>query len=81
MTNKQELKTMAQTIEFNQILEIIDTLSRDEQEDLINIVRHRQIEKRREEIANNIKQAKQDYQNGMVFRGTIDDILTELNND
>lgn len=72
---------MAQTIEFNQILEIIDTLSRDEQEDLINIVRHRQIEKRREEIANNIKQAKQDYQNGMVFRGTIDDILTELNND
>jgi len=72
---------MTQTIEFNQILDIIDTLSPDEQEDLINIVRHRQIEKRREEIANNIKQARQDYQNGMVFRGTVDDILTELNND
>lgn len=34
-----------QTIPFNQILEIIDALSLDEQNDLINIVKHRQIEK------------------------------------
>ncbi|ACB52480.1 unknown [Crocosphaera subtropica ATCC 51142] len=72
---------MSQTLQFHQILEIIDDLSLDEQEDLINIIRHRQIEKRREEIAENINQARQDYQQGKGFRGTIDDIIAELNND
>jgi hypothetical protein len=33
---------------------MIDDLSLDEQDDLINIIQHRQIEKRREEIAQNI---------------------------
>ncbi|MFM7441746.1 MAG: hypothetical protein ACKO2V_24635 [Snowella sp.] len=72
---------MSQTIQFSQILEMIDYLSFDEQDDLINIVKHRQIEKRREQIAQNIFQARQDYQNGHVFRGNVDDIIAELNND
>jgi hypothetical protein len=72
---------MSQTLQFHQILEMIDNLSFDEQDDLISIIRHRQIEKRREEIANNIHQARQDYQQGKVFRGNIDDIIAELNND
>ena len=71
---------MSQTIQFHQILEMIDDLSLDEQDDLINIIRHRQIEKRREEIAKNIYQARQEYQQGKLFRGNIDDIITELNN-
>ena len=70
---------MAQTTHFSQILEMIDHLSLDEQEDLINIVRHRQIERRREEIAVNIAQAHQEYQQGKVFRGTVDDVIAELN--
>ena len=72
---------MPRTMQFNQILEMIDYLSFDEQDDLINIVKHRQIEKRREQIAQNICQARQDYQNGHVFRGNVDDIIAELNND
>ncbi|MGI0480470.1 hypothetical protein ACN4EE_06735 [Geminocystis sp. CENA526] len=72
---------MSQTIQFGQILEMIDYLSLDEQDDLINIIRHRQIEKRREEIALNITQARQDYQQGNVFRGDVDDIIAELDND
>ncbi|AFZ14915.1 hypothetical protein Cri9333_4119 [Crinalium epipsammum PCC 9333] len=69
---------MTQTTQFNQILEMIDHLSLDEKEDLINIVRHRQIEQRREEIAANIAQADQEYQEGKVFRGTVDEIIAEL---
>jgi hypothetical protein len=72
---------MSQTMQFSQILEMIDYLSFDEQDDLINIVKHRQIEKRQEQIAQNISQARQDYQNGNVFRGNVDDIIAELNND
>ena len=72
---------MPPTMQFSQILEMIDYLSFDEQDDLINIIKHRQIEKRREQIAQNISQARQDYQNGNVFRGDIDAIIAELNND
>jgi hypothetical protein len=72
---------MSQTIQFGQILEMIDNLPMNEQDDLINIIRHRQIEKRREEIARNIIQARQDYQQGDVFRGDVDDIIAELDND
>ena len=39
---------------FDQILEMIENLTFDEQEDIINIARNRQIEQRREEIAINI---------------------------
>ncbi len=45
---------MNHTTEFNQILELMDNLSFIEQDEIINIVRRRQIEKRREEIAANI---------------------------
>lgn len=72
---------MSPAIQVSQILEMIDDLSLDEQDDLINIIGHRQIEKRREEIARNIAQARQDYQQGKVFRGNVDDIIAELNND
>ena len=72
---------MPPTMQFSQILEMIDYLSFDEQDDLINIVKHRQIEKRQEQIAQNISQARQDYQNGNVFRGDVDSIIAELNND
>ncbi len=72
---------MSNTLQFGQVLEMIDNLSTDEQDDLINIIRHRQIEKRREEIAQNINQARQDYQQGKVLGGNVDDIIAELNND
>jgi hypothetical protein len=70
---------MNYTTEFNQILELMDNLSLIEQDDIINIVRRRQIEKRREEIAANIAQSQIEYEQGDVFRGDIDDIIAELN--
>lgn len=70
---------MTQPANFNQILEQIDALSLDEQDDLIQIVRHRQIEKRRDEIAENINKSHQEYKKGQVVRGTVDEILAELN--
>ncbi len=70
---------MTQQATFKQILDLIDSLSQEEQEDLINIVRHRQIENRREEIAQNIAKSHEDYEKGEVFRGTVDEAIAELN--
>jgi hypothetical protein len=70
---------MMQNTRFDQILEMIDNLSLDEQEDLINIARNRQIEQKRAEIAANITNARLEYQQNEVFRGTVDDVIAELN--
>ena len=68
-----------QKITFNEILEAIEGLSLNEQEDLINVAKNRQIEQRREEIAANIASATMEYQQDEVFRGAADDVIAELN--
>jgi len=70
---------MIRNTRFDRILELIDNLSLDEQEDLINIARNRQIEQKRAEIAANIANARLEYQQNEVVRGTVDDIIAELN--
>ena len=72
---------MTQAIQFNEILEIVDSLTLVEQNELIDIIKHRQIQQRRDEIAQNISIAKEEYKNDKVFRGTVDDVITELDND
>jgi hypothetical protein len=64
---------------FDNILDEIETLSPDDQLILLHIMQRRLNERRRIEIANNIAQAKQDYQAGDVFRGTVDEAIAELN--
>ncbi|NEP60386.1 MAG: hypothetical protein F6K31_25855 [Symploca sp. SIO2G7] len=70
---------MTKIASFDEILDMIDTLSLEEQNALLDIVRRRQVEQRRREIAKSIAQAKDEYKAGQVFRGTIDEIITELN--
>jgi len=69
---------MTKAASFDEILDMIDTLSLEEQDALLDIVRCRQIEQRRREIAKSIAQAKNEYQVGKVFRGKVDEIITEL---
>ncbi|MGB7085094.1 MAG: hypothetical protein WBD47_06045 [Phormidesmis sp.] len=69
---------MTQVSTFDQVLESIETLSIEDQEMLIKLIHQRLIERRREEIAENIAQAKKDYETGKVFRGTVEDVITEL---
>ncbi len=64
---------------FDNILDAIETLSSDEQIALVDIVQRRLSDRRRTEIANNIAKAKQEYQSGHVFRGTVDEAIAELN--
>ncbi|WP_375495187.1 hypothetical protein [uncultured Nostoc sp.] len=63
---------------LDQVLESIEDLSVDEQEALIDLIRHRLAERRRSAIAANIAQAQVEYQTGKVFRGTVTQIIDEL---
>jgi ribosomal protein S1 len=69
---------MMQTSNFERVLDDVEALSVDEQEALIQVVQRRLTERRREEIAATIAQARADYQEGDVFRGTVEQIMNEL---
>ncbi|BAY27822.1 hypothetical protein NIES2100_76480 [Calothrix sp. NIES-2100] len=69
---------MTQISRFDQILESVENLSADEQEALIDVIRHRLKERRRDAIAANIAQAKVEYESGQVFRGNLSQIMDEL---
>jgi hypothetical protein len=69
---------MAQTSRLEQAIESVEALSSEEQETLINVVKRRLIERRRDQIASNIAQSQLEYDSGKVFRGTIDQIIDEI---
>lgn len=75
---QQVMIPMTQTSRLEQAIESVEALSPEEQETLINVVKRRLIEKRRDEIASNIAQAQAEYDSGKVFRGTVDQIIDEL---
>jgi hypothetical protein len=63
---------------FDEVLEAVESLSDEHQENLIDIVRRRQIERRREALAIGIQEARKDLARGAVRRGSLDDLLGEL---
>lgn len=66
------------TYSFDKVLELVEEMSNDEQITLIDLIRQRLKEKRRDEIALNIIRANEEYAQGQVFRGTVDEVMAEL---
>ena len=79
-TEQEEEVKMENTLTFNEILEEIEALPEEDQVTLIDLLQRRQVERRRSEIAANIAEANQAYQSGQVFRGSVEDVIAELNN-
>lgn len=65
-------------ITFQKALEIIESLPENQQGDLIDIIRRRLIEQRRERIADGIREAREEYTKGEVKMGTVDELMKEL---
>ena len=68
----------SQTVTFQDALDVVESLPEHQQEDLIDIVRRRIIEHRRDLLAENIKKAKQEFARGEVKRGSVDELMKEL---
>lgn len=67
-----------QTATFQEALDIVESLPEHQQEDLINIIQRRRLERRRELLAESIKEARAEYARGEVTRGTADDLMQEI---
>jgi len=65
------------TITFNEALEIVESLPEGQRESLIEIVKNRLIEERRDRLAQNIKEARGEYARGDIRKGTVDDLMSE----
>ncbi|MBM4308868.1 MAG: hypothetical protein FJ115_03085 [Deltaproteobacteria bacterium] len=65
-------------ITFQKALEVIESLPEEQRESLVDIIKRRLVEERRDRLAQNIKKAKEEYKQGRVKRGTVDDVMDEL---
>jgi hypothetical protein len=67
-----------QAATFQEALDIVESLPEYQQEDLINIIHRRRLERSRELLAERIKEARAEYARGEVTHGTVDDLMKEL---
>jgi hypothetical protein len=63
---------------FQQALDVIEALEPEEQEILIDIVSRRLSQQRRSELIKEVAQAKSDYEQGHIRRGSVADLMSEL---
>ena len=63
---------------FDEALEIIESFPEDQKESLIEIVKRRLTEERRERLAQTVKEVREEYARGEVRRGTVDDLMLEI---
>jgi hypothetical protein len=74
-----KIKPMADKIStFQQALDIVEALEPEEQSILLDIISKRLSQKRRHELIIDIAQARDDYQKRNVKRGSVADLMAEL---
>jgi hypothetical protein len=65
-------------VNFQEALEIIESFPKEQRESLIEIVKCRLVEERRNQLAQGIKEAREEFRRGEVQRGTVDDLIREF---
>jgi hypothetical protein len=69
---------MAHVQKFADLLDAVDNLSREEKETFLEVLQRRLIEQRREEIAGEIAEARQEFQAGECQAVTAEDLMKEI---
>lgn len=72
------MDTEIKSSDLQRVIEDVETLPVDDQMLLIEIIRQRLIQHRRSDLIADVAEARQAYQEGNVRRGTVDDLLKEL---
>jgi len=65
-------------VTFHEALDIIESLPEYQQEDIIEIVKKRLVEHRRELLASSIGEARREYERGEIKKGSVDDLMREI---
>ena len=70
--------TTIEKIPFQRVLEYVEALSSEEQDLLISLIQNRMIEKRREEIADNVSHTLEAWRQGKASQGSLEDLKADL---
>jgi len=73
------VSTEIKSSHFQRVIEDVESLPVDDQILLIQIIRQRLTQQRRSDLIAEVAEARQAYQAGNVRRGTVEDLLKELN--
>lgn len=68
-----------QTSYFQDVIETVEKLSPDDQMELVEIIRHRLLERRRDEIAQNAQQTLKAVRERRSSFGSVEDLRYDLN--
>lgn len=63
---------------FSAVLDAADALSPQEQETLIDILRHRIAESNRQRLIKDVQEARRDFAQGQCPETTVDEIMREI---
>jgi tryptophan 2,3-dioxygenase len=66
------------TTPFGEVLDAVSQLSSDEQETLLVIVRHRLAEQRRKQLAQDVREAREEFAEGRCKSTTVEDLMQEI---
>ncbi len=66
------------TSELQRVIEDVEALPIDDQMVLLEVIRKRLVEQRRAQLAAEVAEAREAYAAGEVKRGTVDDLLRDL---
>jgi len=63
---------------FDEALEMVDSMTIEEREQLLEILQKRLIDEKREQLVKNVREAKQEYRKGKIKTGTVNDLMQEI---
>jgi hypothetical protein len=69
---------MENSTSFGEVLEAVGRLSSDEQETLLDIVRHRPAEQGRKRLVQDVREAREEFALGRCTPNTADDLMKEM---
>lgn len=67
-----------ESVTFDKALEMIESLPEEQRESIIEIVKLRLAEERRQSLARTIKEAREELKRGEARRGTVEDLMREI---
>lgn len=76
--NHNEIKFMNNISNFEQAIITVEKLPLEEQEMLVEIIKNRLHEQKRFELITEIKQAEKEYEEGNFKRGSVKDLMADL---
>lgn len=65
-------------VSFEEAIELVESLPEDQRESLIEIVKRRLAEERRERIAGSIRETREEFARGVCKSGTVEDLMRDL---